>query len=108
MTTLMIFVGGYRYLRKQQCCGSGIQCFFTRGSGMAKTSENIPDHISESFVKIFGVENTEILCCGSGSRIRCLVDPGSEILDGKILIPDSQHWKTALEIMWEERWTVCF
>jgi hypothetical protein len=67
---------------------------------MAKNSENIPDHISESLSIIF--------CEFSGSRIRCLVDPGSGILDGKIPIPDPQHWKTALEIMWEETGTVCF
>jgi hypothetical protein len=45
------------------------------GSGM-----NIPDHISESLETTFR--------SGSGN----LFDPGSRIRDGKIRIPDPQHW----------------
>jgi hypothetical protein len=64
--------------------------FFTPGSGWVKNQDpgsgsrmKIPDNISESLETIFRVKNTLILGCGSGSRIRNLFDPGSEIRNGK-------------------------
>jgi hypothetical protein len=47
--------------------------------GSKKNSESgitIPDHMS-----VFWVKNTYIFCCRSGSKIRCLLYPGSEIWD---------------------------
>jgi hypothetical protein len=40
---------------------------------------HIPDHFSKRLETVFGVKNTQILRCGSGSVIRIwdLFDPGS-------------------------------
>ncbi len=50
---------------------------------------------SESLVKNFRLKNTKIICCGCGSEIWCLYDPGSGIENSVygINIPDPQHWK---------------
>jgi hypothetical protein len=45
-----------------------------RDTGSAK---NIPEHISKSVVTLILVRNAYILSCESGSRIRCICDPGS-------------------------------
>ncbi len=84
-----------------QCSGSGIpRCLFDPGSGTGKKSRSgsgmfIPNHISESLEINFWVQNTYILWCGSGSRIRNLFGPGyrMEISDpgSRINIPDPQH-----------------
>ncbi len=38
-----------------QCCGSGIRCFLTSGSGPGSGMNN-PDHISKSLKLIFGLK----------------------------------------------------
>jgi hypothetical protein len=48
------------------------------------------DHISKSLKQFFGVKNTLILCCGSGSGIWCIYDPGSGIQDRKIRIREEK------------------
>ncbi len=75
-----------KFLCGGQCCGSGlgsgIQCFLDpriRDGTKYGSGINIPDRISESWVTIFCVKNSQILCCGSG--IRCLFDSGSGIRD---------------------------
>jgi hypothetical protein len=56
-----------------QCCryGSGIQdpMLLTLGSGMAKIQIQDPGSDFRPQVTIFGVKNTLILCCGSGSGV---------------------------------------
>ncbi len=54
----------------------------------SRSGMNIPDHFPESLETILRVKNTKILLGGSGSGIRNLFDPGSEIRDGKIRIRD--------------------
>jgi hypothetical protein len=59
--------------------------------GKNRSGINILDHISNSLVR--GTNGTEILCCGSGSGIRCLFNLGSGIEKfgaGKN-IPDPQN-----------------
>jgi hypothetical protein len=67
----------------QECCGSGIRCFLTPRSRIRdgrnpdlRSGINISDHISKSLVTIFGLKNTLVLFCGSGSGIQYLFDPG--------------------------------
>ncbi len=77
----------------------GIRCLFDPwiwDPGWVKNQ----DYISESLKTIFGVKNTWILWCGSGSGIRNLFDPGldpgwknSDPGSG-INIPDPQHFST--------------
>ena len=66
----------------------GIRCFLDPWIRIrhGKQSE-ILDHISESFVKYFGLKylnSLSIQCCGSGS--------GMEKYRSGINIPDPQHW----------------
>jgi hypothetical protein len=72
-----------------------IWCFFTPESAIRDlgwknpdlgSGIHIPDHISESSAKNCWVKNTYILCCGSGSGIRCLFDPGSATLGTRKII----------------------
>jgi hypothetical protein len=84
-------------LQKKPCCGfgSGTRAFFTLGSwiwnpGLKKSGSdnqdrNLPDHIPESLIRIFG---------GSESGIRCLFDLIEREISGSgINITHSQHWK---------------
>jgi hypothetical protein len=51
-------------ITSEQCCGSGIHCFLTPGSGMGKkirildpvSAINIPDQISKRFITIIGLK----------------------------------------------------
>jgi hypothetical protein len=86
------------WIKYGQCCGSGIRCLFTPGSGMGKKSKsgsgmNIPDHISECLETVFWPKILKFFDAdpdpGSGSGI--FFDPASGIRDGKNSDPDPQH-----------------
>jgi hypothetical protein len=101
----------------RQCCGSRIRCCFdpwNRDPDGKKnqiwdpdpwTGINIADNNSKSLVKIFGVENSWILCWGSRSRIRCLFDtrPGTGKFYSRINIPDPHHCVAYSESDWIHR-----
>jgi hypothetical protein len=55
---------------------------------------NIPDHISESLEKIFGLNILEFFYADPdpGSWIFLTLDPGWKKFESGINIPDRQHW----------------
>jgi hypothetical protein len=66
------------------------------GSGIQIRDEHPGSYLQELRNNVLGVKNTKILRCGCGSGILNILDPGSGIRNGQILIRDKHTGSATL------------